>query len=229
MKKTRIFLAAFALVFAFIIQSCITIERNIIINEDGSGKETTVITYERAFFDFIVGSALSFDSVNGKSIIDSIFNEDAYAMEIKDKYKEINGIKLKDVNAKLNSDSSLTLKIHYTFEKISKLTSTFQALEDKDGFAGTGKTEIVYKKDGKKIHFRYKYNPESDSDSAKSIKNSLSGFFKEQKMIFNITFPYAITSSNAHKTSGKTLSWIFDAGKVMTDTNVIDMKAELKK
>lgn len=229
MYKTIILKSFAVLLSAIIISSCITIERNIVINEDGSGKEASTVTYERAFFDFLVSSAMAFDSVNGKSLVDSIFNENTYAGEIRDKYKKTDGITLKDVKAKFNPDSSLTLKINYSFEKIDKLASAFQTFEDTQGNLGIGKTEILFKKDGKKIHFRYKYSPGEDADSSKSLKNSLSGFFKEQKMIFNITFPYTVKSSNAHKTSGKTLTWEFEMDKMMSDTNLIDMKAELKK
>jgi len=226
-KYTLPLLPFFLLMFAF--SSCISIERTIKINDDGSGKETTTIVYSKAFFDFMIGSANAFDSVKGSSIIDSIYNEKNYSDEIKEKYKDIKGIKLNEVKSKLNPDSSLTLKIKYSFDKIENITSNFRALEEEQGDFSNGKTEISFKKDGKKYNFRYKYNASEESDSAKSIRNSLSGFFSGQKMIFNITFPYNISKSNASKTNGKTLSWEFDMDKMMSDMNIIDLKAELKK
>jgi hypothetical protein len=229
MDRKYIFKSLLLIFMIFIFSSCITIERNIKINEDSSGKETTTVTYGKAFFDFLISSAVSFDSVKGKSMIDSIYSEDVFVNEMKDKYNKISGVKLKDVKAKMNPDSSLTLKVNYTFEKIEKLSSTFQAIEENQGNFGDGKTEISFKKDGKKFNFRYKYKVDEETDSSKSLKNSLSGFFTGQKMIFNITFPYSIKSSNATKTNGKTLTWEFDMDKMMSDMNIIDLKVEMKK
>lgn len=229
MNKKYIFKTLPVILMIFVFSSCITIERNIKIDDDGSGKETTTITYGKAFFDFIISSAVAMDSVKGKAMIDSIYNEDVFAKEMKDKYNKISGVKLKNVKAKMNPDSSLTLKVNYTFEKIEKLSSTFQAIDDVNGNFGDGKTEISFKKDGKKINFRYKYKVNEETDSSKSLKNSLAGFFAGQKMIFNITFPYSIKSSNATKANDKTLTWEFDMDKMMSDMNIIDLKVEMKK
>jgi len=205
-------------------------ERAIKINDDGSGKEVMTVQYSKDFFDFLKATATAFDSVNGKSIADSLFKEDLFTNEMKDKYKKMDGITLKDIKAKFNPDSSLTLKINYTFDNIVRLSQTLNSLDDKDESSlGKGKTEIVFKKEKKEIIFRYKYEIDSQNDSNRSLRNSLAGFFKDRKMTFNITFPHNIKSSNANKTNGRTLTWEFDMDKLMTEGKVINMQAEIKR
>jgi hypothetical protein len=213
----------------FVFSSCISIERAIKINEDGSGTETMTIKYTKDFFDFMRSTAMAFDSVKGKSIIDSLMSEDLFSSELKDKYKKIDGITLKNIKAKYNTDSSMTLKVNYAFDKIERLEQSVQTLGQEDETFGKGKTEILFKKDSKKILFSYKYNMNDQSDSNKSLRNSMASFFKDQKMTFNITFPYKIISSNATKTNGKTLTWEFDMDKMMSDGKTVDLEAEMKK
>jgi hypothetical protein len=228
--KNFVFLKIFPFIISmFIFSSCISIERAIKINEDGSGKEIMTVHYTKDFFDFLSATAMAFDSVKGKSIVDSLYNKDIFEDEIKDKYKKIDGITLKEIKSKFNSDSSLTLKVNYTFDNIEKLSQTFNSLGKDESTFGKGKTEIVFKSDNKKIIFKYKYEIENQEDSSKSIRNSLAGFFKDQKMTFNISFPNKIINSNAQKTNGKTLTWEFDMGKMMTEGKVINMEAEIKK
>jgi hypothetical protein len=187
------------------------------------------VQYGKEFFDFMRSTAMAFDSVKGKKIIDSLLTEDMFSNEMKDKYKKIDGITLKGIKAKYNTDSSMTQKIIYTFDKIEKLEQSFQTLSKDDETFGKEKTEIIFKKDTKKILFSYKYNMNDQNDSNNSLRNSMAGFFKDQKMIYNITFPYKIKSSNATKTNGKTLIWEFDMDKMMTDGKVVDLEVEMKK
>jgi hypothetical protein len=215
---------------AIVFSACISIERTIRINEDGSGKEMLTVHYKKEFFDFLKSTAMAFDSVKGKDIIDSIYNEDTFTKDIKKNYKKINGVTLKDIKAKMNPDSSMNLYIDYTFENIGKLSETIQSIEKEDNKTlGNSKTEISFKKDGKKYKFNYSFQKIETGDTNKSMNNSFSAFFKDQKMTFNITFPYNITSSNALKTNGKTLTWEFDMDKMMTDTTKMIMEAEMKK
>ena len=229
--KNFIFLKLLSIIFvAIIFSSCISIERTIRINEDGSGKELLTVHYKKEFFDFLISASMAFDSVKGKDIIDSIYNEDTFTKDIKKNYKKINGITLKDVRAKMNPDSSMNLYIDYTFENIEKLSETLRSIEKKDENSfGNSKTEISFKKSGKKYLFNYNFQKVDQGDTNSSMSNSFSAFFKDQKMTFNITFPYNITSSNALKTNGKTLTWEFDMDKMMTDTTKFIMEAEMKK
>jgi hypothetical protein len=229
MKNLIFFKSLPVILMLFIFSSCISIERAIKINDDGSGKEVMTVQYTKDFFDFLRSTAMAFDSVKGKSIADSLFNEDLFAGEIKDKYKKIDGITLKDIKSKFNPDSSLTLKINYTFDNIERLSQTLNSLDKDESSFGKGKTEILFKSEGKKIIFKYKYEIESQNDSSKSLRNSLAVFFKDQKMTFNITFPHSIKSSNAIKTNGKTLTWEFEMDKMMTEGKAIDMEAEINK
>ncbi|MCX6166238.1 MAG: hypothetical protein NTU73_15485, partial [Ignavibacteriae bacterium] len=215
---------------AILFSSCISIERTIRINEDGSGKEMITIHYKKEFFDFLKSTAFAFDSVKGKDIIDSIYNEETYTKDIKKNYKKINGITLKDVKTKMNPDSSMNLYVDYTFENIEKLSETLQSIEKKDeNTLGNSKTEISFKKSGKKYLFNYNFQKIDRGDTNSSMNNSFAAFFKDQKMTYHITFPFNITSTNAMKTNGKTLTWEFDMDKMMTDTTKMIMEAEMKK
>lgn len=214
---------------AIIFSSCISIERTIRINEDGSGKELMTAHYTREFFDFLKSTAMAFDSTKGQSIIDSIYNEEMFTKDIKKNYRKIEGINIKDIKARMNPDSSMNLYIDYTFDNIEKLSETIQSLEDKENTFGKSKTEISFKKKGNKYYFNYVIEKFETGDTNKSMANSLSAFFKDQKMTFKITFPFSITSTNAMKKSGKTLTWEFDMDKMMTDTTKITLEAEMKK
>jgi hypothetical protein len=229
MNKYKIFNSLSILLVIFVFSSCISIERAIKINEDGSGSEVMTVHYDKDFFDFMKSTAMAFDSVNGKSMIDSLLNEDLFENEMKDKYKKIDGITFKEIKAKYNDDSSMTLILNYTFKNIERLAQTLQTVSQKDEMFGKGKFEISFKKESKKIHFRYMYEMGDQSDSNRSLKNSMAGFFKDQKMTFNITFPYKIVSSNAMKTSGKTLTWEFDMDKMISEGKAVDLVAEMKK
>jgi hypothetical protein len=229
MKKINSVIFLLAMLMVFIFSSCISIERAIKINEDGSGSEVLTIHYGKEFFDIMKSTALAFDSVKGSSMMDSLLSEDLFANEMKGKYKKMEGITLKDIKAKYNSDSSMNIKVSYKFDNIKRLEQSLQTLGDEGETFGTGKTEIVYKKDANKILFSYKYELGSVNDTNKSIRNSMSAFFKDQKMTFNISFPYKIKNSNATKTNGKTLTWIFEMDKMMTEGIAVDLEAEMKK
>lgn len=123
---------------------------------------------------------MAFDSVNGKSIADSLCNEDIFANEMKDKYKKIDSITLKEIKSKFNPDSSLTLKMNYTFDNIEKLSQTLNSI-DMDGSLGKGKTKIIYKKEGKRILFKYIYEINNQNDSNQSIKNTHFPIFLKTK------------------------------------------------
>jgi hypothetical protein len=216
-------------IMVFIFSSCISIERAIKINEDGSGSEVMTIHYAKDFFALMKSTALAFDSVKGSSMMDSLLSEDLFANEMKGKYKKMEGITLKDIKAKYNSDSSMNIKVSYKFDNIKRLEQSLQTLGDEGETFGTGKTQILYKKDANKILFSYKYELGSVNDTNKSIRNSMSAFFKDQKMTFNISFPYKIKTSNATNTNGKTLTWIFNMDKMMTEGIAVDLEAEMKK
>lgn len=221
-----IFLISITIIFS----SCISIERTIRINEDGSGKELLTVHYTKDFFDFLKSTAMAFDSVKGKDIIDSIYNEETFTKDIKKNYKNINGVSLKEIKAKMNPDSSMNLYINYTFEDIQKLAETLQSIEKEDDKAlGKSKTEISFKNIGKKYFFNYNFQRIESGDTNKSMNNSFAAFFKDQKMAFHITFPFNITSTNAMKKLGKTLTWEFPMDKMMTDTTKFIMEAEMKK
>ncbi len=229
MKKHKSVIILPILLMVFIFSSCISIERAIKINEDGSGSEVMTIYYSKDFFDFMKSAAMAFDSVKGNSIMDSLLSEDLFSNELKDKYKKIDGITLKDIKSKYNSDSSMTMKVNYNFDNVKRLEQSGQTLNSDEGTFGKGKTEIIYKKELNKILFSYKYEMASESDTSNSMRNSMSAFFKDQKMKFNITFPYKIKSSNATKTNGKTLTWEFDMDKMMSSGSVVDLEVEMKK
>jgi hypothetical protein len=229
MNKFKIIIPFFIISIAFIFSSCISIERAIKINEDGSGSEVMTVHYEKDFFDFMRSTAMAFDTINGKYLMDSLLKEELFSKELKDKYKKIDGITLKDVKSKYNADSSMTLKVKYNFDKIERLAQSIQTIGQESNSMGKGKSDIIFKKDKKKILFSYKYEMGDQSDSNRSLKNSMAGFFKDQKMTFNITFPYKIVSSNAVKTNGKTLSWEFDMDKMISEGKVVDLEVEMKK
>lgn len=229
MKKYYITLLILISFFTAIFSSCISIERTIRINEDGSGKEYLKVHYTKDFFDFLKSTAMAFDSVRGKNIIDSIYSEATFTKDLKKNYKKIDGIKLKDIKTKMNPDSSMNLLIEYTFEDVGKLSETLRSIEKEDKTFGNSKTEISFKQHGKKYLFNFNFQLNDNGDTNKSMSNSFAPFFKDQKMTFHITFPFNITSSNALKTKGKTLTWEFDMDKMFTDTTKFKMEAEMKK
>lgn len=232
MKKVYSAILISAILMVFVFSSCISIERTIKLEDDGSGNEITTLRYGRDFFDYMKSLISSIDSSKGnnfKNVFDSILNTNLQSSKMKEEYKKLEGITVNSVNSKYMPDSSLVIKIDYNFDNIIKLTKSHLILNEGIKSYENGKTEIVFKKDGKKIFFHYKYDMGSVSDSTKSIRNTLAPFFKDQKMIFNITFPYSIVNSNAIKTHGKTLIWEYDMEKMLSEGFSVNLKAEIKK
>lgn len=229
MKNITFPLTILTILFSTLFTSCISIERAIKINEDGSGKEVMTAVYTKDFFDFIKSTVNALDSTKNNSYLDSLYNGDIFSRDIKKSYKKINGIKIKDIKSKLNPDSSMVMTISYTFDDIEKLSETIRELESNDNTFGKSKVDISFKKKNGKYHFKYDIRKFDYSDSNKSVMNSLAAFFEGQKMTFKITFPLKVTSSNASITNGKTLTWEYDMAKLMTDTTATIMEAEMKK
>jgi hypothetical protein len=228
MNKKNILKSLPLILMIFLFSSCITIERNIKINEDGSGKETYSITYAKSYLKYIIGVYSSLDSAKDKSIIDSLYNKEKISKDINEIYKKIDGISLKEVKITTNPDSSITSKVICTFNNAEIYLKGFTTIENGQDALGSCKLDVSYKKDGKKIYFIYKYKIDS-LDSNRSMRNSLSAFFKDQKITFNITFPHTIKSSNANRINGKTLTWEYDMETFITGENPIDIKVEMKK
>lgn len=230
MKKIYpvIFILAIVLI-TLIFSSCISIERVIKINKNGSGNEELTIQYGKDFFDLLITSLQEFDSTKGKAIADSIYKKDFFSDKIKGNFKGKPGIKLNDVFVNINSDSSLFLKINYNFDSLKKLDGSLQSIIDENESMTEGKTSIIFDKNSDKIIFRYKYESDNSADTNRSLRNAFASFFKDQKIIYTITFPFKIVKSNATRTNGQTLTWEYDLEKLMLSGINFDLEAEMKK
>jgi hypothetical protein len=205
------------------------IERKIKINPDGSGKEILTMTIGKEFFDVFISTASLMNSSKAKTFIDSLYSDDIYKSQFRKTLNSIEGLHLINVDSRTNPDSSKTIETEYSFEDIkyigNKLNYSYVYQNKTDDSDLTA--DISFKDEGNKVIFIYDVKPSKTKYN--SYKELAAPFFKNNKVIYNIDFPYDISSSNATYKNGRNLIWEFDTGDLISNANGFRLEAIMKK
>ena len=214
------------IISAFLFSSCISINRNITLNKDGSGNEVITVKFEQTFYQ-MVGSMTSFmDSSRVKGFMDSLYSDEIFINETRQKYDSVPGIKLLELYSHKNDDQSNSFIIKYEFDSVQKIGSSILSKFDESDEEGSA-AEITFRKENDNIIFKYDYakepvrNSVSETDSLnEQMSKGMSGFFKESNIVFEIQFPYDVISSNADSTVNNKLIWKYSLSESMSSGNM---------
>ncbi len=223
----------FALIIfcSFVITSCLSVSRNIVINKDGSGKETMKITFSKEFYSVMSSFASFMDSSRQQSYLDSLYSDEIYIDKTREEYGSVPGVKIIDITSERNADSSNNIVIKYEFDSIKKIGSSLNNLKDDDT---SSQTIIRWTKDDDEISFVYSYeqkNPEEkpDNDSlAEQMKQGMAEMFGSRNVNFEIEFPYEVISSNATSSDGNKLTWNIPLSDIFI-TGKMELEATMKE
>ena len=197
-----------ALIFPlFLASGCIEIQRDIVINYDGSGSEVMTMNFDKLFFDLVIGLVEQFDSTRTTSIRDTLYNDELFTLDTRSSIQERDGIKLLSINSVTNPDSSKSMFVKYEFDNIKRLANP---VESKALETSSYDYELDWIEDESQIHFRYVIKPKADTvDNQNSNMNAelLAESLANKFVIFNIDFPYTIVSNNSDSSVGNKLTW----------------------
>ncbi len=208
--------------------SCLSVNRNIRINKDGSGEETMKVTFQKQFYDIMSSMTSLMDSTRRQGYLDSLYSDELFMTQTKDKYDSIPGIKLIDLSTEKGLDSSTSIIVQYQFDSVLKIGQSMGSLKQE---SSNSITNVNWSKDGDKILFKYLYeeSPESgmgDSSSA-DMKNGIAKMFGGGEFNITIDFPYDVISSNATYANGNILHWKYTMPELVTQGNM-KLEAVLK-
>ncbi|MBK8983833.1 MAG: hypothetical protein IPM38_16330 [Ignavibacteria bacterium] len=221
------------LMIPFLMSSCISINRSIKINRDGSGKEILKITFMKEFYDVMASMSTLMDSTRRDGFLDSLYSDEVFENKTAENYDTIAGLKLIDLSSTTNSDSSKTFLVDYDFDNISKIGSSLSHINENDD---KYVTDVSLKENGDKVYFLYEYRlkdsilaTENSSDSlALDMKTSMSKMFEGGNFSFEVELPYNVISSNSNNRSGNILKWDFPMTDVIL-SDKIRLEAEMEK
>lgn len=206
------------ILFSVILSSCLSVNRNIKIKKDGSGEETMKITFQKQFYNLMSSMSSMMDSVRRQGYLDSLYSDELFLSQTKNKYDSIPGIKVIGLSTEKGPDSSNSIIIKYQFDSVIKIGQSMGSLKEDES---SSITDVSWNKEGDKIFFNYTYeeSPQekaavNDSTSAE-IKNSMSEVFAGGSFNITIDFPYEVISSNATSREGNLLHWTYTMPEVI--------------
>lgn len=205
--------------FVILFSSCVDITRNIVVNKDGSGKETMDINISSDFFKMMRG-LMALDTTKKTDV----YNDSLIISEIKKNFKGNDLISLGDIKSTLLPDSSKNLLVDYSFKDLSALAS---ALDGDD--VSSSKSKIYMKEQGNIIKFYYEMANEDTEKDENSMSELNTKMFENKQFTLSIDFPYDVISSNATTQSGRKLTWIRPMTVISKPGSVEIFEAELKK
>lgn len=214
-SRARFSIILILLFISFSLNSCISVYRSIVVNKDGSGKETMKLTFSKEFYSIMGSMASMMDSTRSQNYLDSLYSDQIFINKTKEKSDSVPGIKLVDIYSEMNPDSSNSFIIKYDFDSINCLGSSLGNLDENDE---DSKTTVTWNRTGNQISFLYNYeqtnsegmpdNEIPDNDSlASQMKLGMAEMFKDGGVHFEIEFPYTVISSNATSSDGNKLIW----------------------
>lgn len=218
----------FCLLLLLSINSCIDLTQNITINSDGSGNETSMITFDKEFMDMITAFAVSFDSTRRTEIIDSIYDNENFIDDMREDFDSIPGITLTNMSAQTNSDSSKTIYFSYDFTNISAVQNLFDSRDASE----TMKSDISYTEQGDNLIFKITYSkPDDSSDdtTGTALKNEIGKLFKDDMYNTTVTFPYPVVSTNGQLEGNNKVTWNVPMESLYNLKESVVMEAVLKK
>ena len=232
MKNIRFYLlTGIAIISMLSISSCLSIERKIRINADGTGTEVQTFNIDRKFYELIYSMVQAMDSTKAASVRDSLYNHEDMLKPIRTNLSSKEGIELISLTGTTNNDSSTTYRFEYNFNDVSKIGyATNISAKDISG-EQENKSEVVWKDNGSTINFSLLYKPDPGDDLNQEENNKAFSFlFANKNVNFEIEFPFNIESSNAISTTGNKGTWTFPVSELMLDrTKKLYLEAVLKK
>jgi hypothetical protein len=216
------------------LNSCLSVDRKIKLNKDGSGEETMTISFMKEFYSMMSSMASIMDSARKEAFLDSLYSDDIFMNKTKSGYDSIPGIKISDIYSKRNPDSSNSFVIKYSFDSISSLGTSLDKAINEDNDSKISPATVTLTKEGDELVFDYIYEqpaseemPENDS-LASQMKSGMSEMFGNGFINFEIEFPYEIVSSNATSADQRTLKWYFPMSEVFLQSKM-KLEARMKE
>ncbi|MEO8665401.1 MAG: hypothetical protein ABI462_07880 [Ignavibacteria bacterium] len=231
MIKLKSILRVFAIMFLSIsMYSCLSVDRNIKINRDGSGEEVLKITFLKEFYEMVSSVSSLMDSTRREGFLDSLYSDEIFVSKTRESYDTIPGIKLIDIFATRNPDSSNSFTIKYAFDSIQKIGESLGQLKDSND---KSQTTVKLTPDGNDIKFLFLYQQDAPSDMPANdslmdeMKKGMASMFGTGYINIKIEFPYRVISSNALSTDGNTLTWNYPMSEVFM-TSSLRLEADMK-
>lgn len=232
MKNSRFYvITAFVLISMMTLSSCLSIDRKIKINADGSGTEVQTFNIDRTFYDLIFTMVQTLDSTRAGSVKDSLYNHEEMLKPIRTNLSSKEGIELVSLTGETNKDSSVTYKFAYKFNEVAKIGYATNISAKDISSEKENKSEIVWQDNGNTINFSLLYKPDPGDDiNQEENTKAFSFLFANKNVNFEIEFPYEIQSSNAINSTGNKGVWTFPVSELMLDkTKKLYIEAVLKK
>lgn len=216
--------------FTLSLASCISINRSIKLNADGSGTEDMRMTMDKEYLLMLASFATAIDSNRKQEIMNALYNDSSYIEKIKLKEETLKGVRVIDASSVTTPDSAKVITVIYDFDDISALEYSLMGTDDMNG---TTDSDILMKDNGNTVSFEYRITNKNDmkenDEAGSSLKADIMELFKDDKLTVNIEMPYDVVSSNAHSSSGRILTWQFDIMGIMSLKEPIVMTAEMRK
>lgn len=221
------------ILLSILLSSCISINRQIKVNKNGSGSEIMELTFQKAFYDIMSSMTSLMDSTRREGFLDSLYSDDVFQNKTVEEYDSIEGIKIINISSVLNEDSSKTFTINYEFDEIKKIGSSLSHINENDD---KYQTVVNFSENDGKVYFLYEYklkdddntlDENGDTDSlAQQMKLSLAKMFEGGSFDFEVELPFDVISTNADQQNGRNLKWVFPMSDVFTK-DVIRLEAEM--
>lgn len=231
MRRTlNIYLLIILISCPVIFSSCISINRNISVNKDGSGSEVLTIKFDKVFYEMMASMSSLMDSTRREGYLDSLYSDKIFVSKTKGKYDSIPGIKLIDISSVKDPDSSNSFVIKYEFDSLIKIGTSLDNINSGDT---SDKTTVIYSKEGSDILFNYTYQEstpqgtQTNDSLSGEMRKGMSELFKGGNFTFEIQFPYEVISSNAVSSKDNKLRWEFSISDLMS-TGKMNLEALLK-
>lgn len=226
MKKIKAtFIISTILLLCVTYSSCISIDRKIKLNKDGSGEEIMKISFMKEFYTMMSSMASVMDSARQKEFLDSLYSDEIFMDKTKSGYDSIPGLHIEDIYSQRNPDSSNSFVIKYSFDSISRIGSSIDKTFDENS-KKKNSALVTFNKEGDEIVFNYLYEQPSGEDIAESdslmdeMKLGMAKMFGNGYINIEIEFPYEIISSNATSAENRTLTWNYPISDVFMNSRI---------
>ncbi len=225
------------LLTCLILSSCISIERNIFLNRDGSGTEKIIIKIDKSYFKGEYKNTFSKylpyspdkDTLRGvlaPKPFEEVYYDSVYKSAIKNLYSADakNNTTIID-NYEINNltDSSKQIFLEYRFNDITKLQERFLRMFKEDWDDLQSIIEVAFDNNQETIVFDYKLysidrSKHIPSDSTKKIaEERFSELFGSNSFTFKLEVDGKIISTNGEKIDSNSVQWEMPFHKFFLD------------
>ena len=229
-KFKATFIVLSLLLLCTVLNSCLSVDRKIKLNRDGSGEETMKISFMKEFFAMVSSMSEIMDSTKKQAFIDSLYNDQIFMDKTRSEYDSIPGIKVLDIFSERNPDSSFNITVKYSFDSISRLGSAMESTLSDDKPKDPAIVTLI--REGDELVFSYIYENNKLTDEMEEgdslmteMRSGMSKLFGSGAISFEIEFPYEIISSNAVSSGGNILKWSYPMSEVFL---IKDLKLEAR-